>query len=93
MPRETRIRVTCACGRAPTLAFQGHDKKGEPYVHVKVFKQKRVYGEVIARGGKVTVMCPHCERGTTIRMSVGGIFITPPPARVEECLPEAPDRK
>ncbi|URG17379.1 hypothetical protein Mbo2_009 [Rhodococcus phage Mbo2] len=91
MPRDTKERLTCACGRAPTLAFYGYDKNGEPYVHLKVFKQRRVYGEIVARGGVVEIYCPNCERPTRVRMSVGGTHIVRPPATARECLPQAPD--
>lgn len=40
----------------------GIDEKGRPYVHIKVFKQARVFSEFIAYGGEVALKCRECVR-------------------------------
>jgi len=44
----------------------GIDSKSRPYVHVKVFKQRRVFAEFIAFGGEVAINCRECFRWHTI---------------------------
>lgn len=40
----------------------GLDKNGARYVHIRVYKSHRVYAEIVARGGEVTVRCRECFR-------------------------------
>lgn len=57
--RHTPLR--CFCSRKPLLATYGI-KNGELFVHVKVFKQQRIFGEVIVTGGVVRIHCRECLR-------------------------------
>jgi uncharacterized Fe-S cluster-containing radical SAM superfamily protein len=49
------------------LAIWGTDESGRPYVHVRIFKQSRIYGDVIAYDGEVKVRCRDCFRWHRIR--------------------------
>jgi hypothetical protein len=40
----------------------GLDRKGRLFVHIKVFKQNRVYGEMLVHGGEVKIRCRECLR-------------------------------
>lgn len=40
----------------------GVDVHGELYVHVKIYKQGKVYGEVYCTGGTVLIRCRNCFR-------------------------------
>lgn len=40
----------------------GLDPRKRPYVHVKVYKQRRVFAEFIAYGGEVAISCRECLR-------------------------------
>jgi hypothetical protein len=69
------------------LATYGLDK-GKLYVHVKVFKQHRVYGEVLVTEGKVQLRCRECLRWhTVIIRETGTAALSPqqfPPSVVED---------
>lgn len=64
MPREPREgELRCICRRKPLLGKYGRDRQGNLYVHVKVFKQDRVFGEIIVEGGgSVRIRCRDCDR-------------------------------
>ena len=44
----------------------GVDEKGSLYIHVKIFKQRRIFGEVLVTGGTVTLRCRECLRVHTV---------------------------
>lgn len=54
-------QLRCVCSAHPLLATYGLDEKGKLYVHVKVFKQRRLYAEVISYGD-VKLHCRECYR-------------------------------
>lgn len=43
---KTKHRLTCTCNLKPLLAMWGVDENGNAYLHVRVYKQDRVYAEV-----------------------------------------------
>lgn len=63
---RTKHRLNCFCIRKPLLAMYGLDSRGRLYVHVKVFKQQRVFADLIAFGGEVAINCRECFRWHTI---------------------------
>lgn len=61
--------VRCFCQRKPLLAVCGRDSKsGEPFVHIKTWKQQRLYAEVVVTSGVVRIHCRECLRWHTIRI-------------------------
>jgi hypothetical protein len=56
------LEVRCFCSRAPLLALAGRDTQGRLYVHMKVFKAKRLYAEMVATQGVVSLRCRECLR-------------------------------
>lgn len=44
------------------LATYGVNSKGQLFVHVKIFKQNRIYGELVFEGGVVKIRCRNCLR-------------------------------
>ncbi len=58
----TSNELRCACSRHPLLATYGLTQDGEIYVHVKIFKQQRIFGEVVVTEGKVSLHCRECLR-------------------------------
>lgn len=60
-------KLNCFCARKPLLAMCGVDARGKVYVHVKVYKQHRVFAEIIAYDGEVKLNCRECYRWHTIR--------------------------
>lgn len=75
---QTKNELRCFCSRSPLLATYGLDEEGKMYVHVRIFKQRRIFGEVIARGGKLSLHCRECLRWHTVR------FVEPHKAVLEE---------
>lgn len=57
------------------LAMYGVDEHGKIYVHVRIFKQNRIYGEVIVREGKVSLHCRECLRWHTVKIVQPGTAI------------------
>jgi hypothetical protein len=65
--REQRQQeLRCFCARKPLLATYGVNKKGKLFVHVKVYKQTRLYGEVLVTDGTVQLHCRECLRWHTV---------------------------
>lgn len=62
MTDTTKHRLNCFCSRHPLLAVYGVDARGRPYIHIKVYKQRRVFAEFVAYGGEVAVCCRECVR-------------------------------
>jgi hypothetical protein len=54
--------LRCFCRGEPLLATYGVDSTGKLYVHVKIFKQNRIYGELIINEGTVKMRCRNCLR-------------------------------
>lgn len=70
MPRDqvrTKHDLRCFCSREPLLARYGVNVDGLLYVHVKVYKQRMIYGEVLAFG-PLMVKCRECLRWYTINV-------------------------
>lgn len=63
---KTKKRCECVCSRHPLLAYYGVDENDKPYVHVKVYKQERLYGEWFMQDGVCNVRCRDCYRWTKI---------------------------
>lgn len=79
---KSKHDLRCLCYREPLLAVYGLDEKGELYVHMKIWKQKRLFGEIVATGGTVKLKCRECLRWNIIRiMSSGDVEVadTEPP--------------
>lgn len=55
--------IRCSfCARKPLLATFGIDRERKPFVHVKVYKQKRIFANLVATGGPVHIQCRECNR-------------------------------
>lgn len=66
-PRQrTKHELRCFCSRKPLLATYGVDEKGRLYVHQKVFKAHRIFGETLFYGGEVKLLCRECLRWQTV---------------------------
>ncbi|HWI67828.1 MAG TPA: hypothetical protein VNS88_05580 [Nitrospiraceae bacterium] len=65
--RTTKNELRCFCSREPLLAVYGvKDKK--LYVHIKIYKQRRIYGEALITEGKVKLHCRECLRWHTVTL-------------------------
>jgi hypothetical protein len=84
MRRErTHNELRCFCSRRPLLAVYGLDKDRHLYVHVRIYKQQRIFGEVIITDGTVRLHCRECLRWHKVIIkqpnSLGLIEETDPP--------------
>lgn len=63
-PVGEKGEIRCFCSRSPLLAIFGMNKSGEPFIHVKVWKQKRLYIELVLTGksAKASIKCRDCYR-------------------------------
>lgn len=88
--KGTSKELRCFCSRSPLLATYGLDVRGRLYVHVKIYKQRRIYGEVLVTEGRVQLHCRECLRWhTVIIREPGKAALQPeqsPPAVVEEMM-------
>lgn len=86
--RRTSNELRCFCSRSPLLATYGLDTKGKLYVHVKIYKQRRIYGEVLVTEGRVQLHCRECLRWHTVIIREPGTAALQPeqsaPSVVEE---------
>lgn len=64
--REKELR--CFCNTQPLLATYGIDKHDKLFVHVKIYKARRIFGELVIEGGLVKIRCRNCLRWHTIRV-------------------------
>lgn len=64
MTRHSRTRhdLRCFCRGEPKLGVFGVDEQGNLYVHVKIFKQSKIFGEMVASGGPIRLRCRNCLR-------------------------------
>lgn len=62
MSRRREKELRCFCAGEPLLGTYGVDSRGKLFVHVKIWKQKRIYGELVFTGGVVKMRCRNCLR-------------------------------
>lgn len=62
MREPTKHQLRCFCSRNPLLGVYGIDNKGRTYVHCRVYKQSKIYGDWISYGGEVKILCRDCFR-------------------------------
>lgn len=67
MPRREK-ELRCFCGREPLLATYGIDSRDKLFVHVKIWKARRIFGELVIEGGTVKLRCRDCLRWHVIRI-------------------------
>lgn len=77
IPGRTQNDLRCFCLEKPLLATYGVDEKGELYIHIKVYKQRRIYGEVVIKGGTSRIHCRACDRWHTIVIREGSAALRP----------------
>ena len=66
---ELTREVRCFCSKRTLLAKCGIDTRTRrPFIWQKVYKQGRVFGEMIAYGGRVVLRCRDCGRWTEVHI-------------------------
>lgn len=90
MRQQTRNEIRCFCRREPLLATYGLDDKNKIYIHVKVYKNRRIYGEILVTKGEIQLRCRECMRWYRISIADGEprLIETPvPDSVIEEAVP------
>lgn len=72
MKQKTSNELRCFCSRTPLLALYGLDKDDKLYIHIKVWKNRRVFGEILVTEGKIQLRCRDCLRWHTIVIRTPG---------------------
>lgn len=73
------LELRCVCSKHPLLGVCGRDAlTGDPFIHVKVFKQGRVFGEMIAHSGPVRIRCRDCLHWNVVTIR-GDVSMRPAP--------------
>lgn len=81
---KSRNELRCFCRRRPLLAVYGLDSHNNVYVHIKVYKNRRIYGEVLVmQGSKISIHCRECLRWYTLDVGASS------PKLVETSAPES----
>ena len=81
--QRTKKELRFFCSRQPLLATYGVDGKGKLFVHVKIWKQQRLYGEIVVTDGIVRIHCRDCYRWHRVVIRQPGLAVleeqhTPP---------------
>jgi hypothetical protein len=69
---KSQHQLRCDCATEPLLAVYGVDN-GRLYIHVKVYKAKRLYAELVVTEGTVRIHCRICFRWHKIRIIQPGV--------------------
>lgn len=68
MSRRKEHELRCFCSTEPLLATYGVDSRGVLFVHVKIYKQGRIFGELVVESGLVKIRCRNCLRWHRVRI-------------------------
>lgn len=68
MPNNEKTLRCELCTYKPLLATYGVDKTGRLYVHVKVYKGDRIFGNIYASGA-VKLQCRDCLRWHNVQIT------------------------
>lgn len=80
MNEDGLLELRCFCRRRPLLAVCGRDARtGEPFVHVKAYKQQRLITEVVVTAGTARIHCRECLRWHTVRIRIENVSFKPEP--------------
>lgn len=74
MVEATKNELRCFCSRSPLLAIYGI-RDSKLYVHIKIYKQRRIYGEALITEGTVKLHCRECLRWHTVILRPPGFAI------------------
>lgn len=91
---KSKHELRCFCRGTPLLAIYGVEPSGKLYIHIKIYKQGRVYGETYHTDGTVKIKCRNCARWQRVRIvsSEAQLVETEPPVVAEENRPGQPLR-
>lgn len=73
---HTAHDLRCGCPHRTKLGEWGRNAEGAAYLHIRIFKGGRIFGEVLATSGTVTVLCRDCGRWMTVRIRPADVDVT-----------------
>ena len=74
------VELRCACSNHTLLGVGYRDPRtGEARLHIKIFKQSRVFGEVVITAGSAHIRCRDCLRYTKVTIKRVPILETAKP--------------
>ncbi len=85
-----RHELRCYCRTTPLLALYGLNEDGKLYIHLRVYKASRIFGEIVVTGGECKIRCRECLRWYTVTIRQPDIAVlteTPPPEMIEANSP------
>ena len=59
---ESDVQIRCICAVHPILAIARVSSTGTRFVHIRIYKQKKIYGEIVVESGLVRIRCRSCGR-------------------------------
>jgi len=65
---ESREEIRCFCPDKTLLAVIKRDSENKPYVHLRVYKSHRIFGEILFAFGEMEIRCRDCWRWHKIRI-------------------------
>jgi hypothetical protein len=84
---RTKYPLKCFCRRRPLLAMYGTDSSGRLYIHIKIWKAHRIFGEMFVTDGSTQIRCRECLRWHTVKINQPGVATleeSSPPVDTEE---------
>lgn len=60
--------LRCFCSRKPLLATYGLDESRKLFIHIKIYKQHRIFGEIVVTEGDVRIACRDCFRWHRVKI-------------------------
>lgn len=83
-------KLQCFCARKPLLAVYGVDHEGQLFIHIKIWKQDRIYGEIVCTGGVTKIRCRECLRWHRIRVVQPDVMALQEDEEPAELAPDPP---
>ncbi len=63
IPVGAKGEIRCFCSRSPLLGIYAIDRDSRPFVHIKVWKQGRLYAEIVVKDeAELSLKCRECFR-------------------------------
>lgn len=67
----------------------GVDKKGQVYVHVRIYKANRIFGEILVTNGTALLRCRECFRWQRVIIVEPGVAVLKTEPRPQALVPES----
>lgn len=90
MPRHDN-EIRCFCARRPLLGVYGRDADGKLFIHIKVYKQSRLYAEIFVDGDATCrIRCRECLRLQKVKIVSGRPLLQVEREAMDSLAPDPP---